>query len=799
MTESPKSPTRSTVILQDVSLANSALKNRSTFNLQRMAIVALVCEALTMAVSCGTSGLGQTSSAAPQGAIQVQVLPGAVTLNPSGEQRFTATVSGSSNSAVNWSASAGSITSDGIFTAPATTAGRITVIATSVISPTQRGSGFVTVVPESQLAITTSVLSGAVANAAYSADLSAIGGTPPYQWTISGGSIAPGVQLQHATGELSGMPNQPGGYSFTVKVTDAASNSATQSLTLTVSPAANSNYDGPAELPRVYLNTTLADTPAPGPTISVPSGGDLQTALNNAECGETIALQAGATFTGSYTFPAKACDNQNWIIVRTSAPDASLPAEGTRMTPCYAGVASLPGRPAYPCSSPQKLLATITYAGTGLGPITFANGANHYRLLGLEITRVSGNGKPVADLVGPQIGGSMNWIVLDRTYIHGTPADETRRGVRLSGGTSMAVQDSYLSDFHCSVIGSCVDSQAISGGTGDLPMGPYRIADNFLEAAAECILFGGGRGTQVPADIEIRLNHFFKPMFWLEGQPGYAPPAFIVKNHFELKNAQRVLFESNILEDTWGGFTQHGYSVVLTPRNVNDVATGNVCSVCEVTDVTIRYITISHVAGAFVLSNPLTPPNGYAAAGERYSIHDVIADDIDRVKYVGYGDFAQVTTIPQTLLKNVMINHVTAFAPHFLFNIGGLNTVKIPGFTFTNSIVTSGHGISSDGAFQNLDCAAYAHTPLSMMQGCFSGYTFSTNAILDSPAEDPPSKWPVGNLYYTTQTLGFVNYNNGNGGDYHLLPSSPAIGAATDGADLGADVDLVLSNISGVQ
>jgi len=44
-----------------------------------------------------------------------------------------------------------------------------------------------------------------------------------------------------------------------------------------------------------------------------------------------------------------------------------------------------------------------------------------------------------------------------------------------------------------------------------------------------------------------------------------------------------------------------------------------------------------------------------------------------------------------------------------------------------------------------------------------------------------------------------VNFNNGDGGDYHLLPASPATGAANDGTDLGADVDAVLAAVSGVR
>ena len=156
----------------------------------------------------------------------------------------------------------------------------------------------------------------------------------------------------------------------------------------------------------------MADTPAPGTTIMVNAGGDLQGALNSAHCGDTIELQAGATFTGTFVFPAKSCDNSHWVIVRTSAPDSSLPAEGKRVNPCYAGVASLTGRPAYSCSNPQKLMARIEYNKAVDGPITIRNGANHYRLLGLEITRTAG-GRSSPTLIAVEPGGLADHIAAD--------------------------------------------------------------------------------------------------------------------------------------------------------------------------------------------------------------------------------------------------------------------------------------------------------------------------------------------------------------------------------------------------
>jgi len=79
------------------------------------------------------------------------------------------------------------------------------------------------------------------------------------------------------------------------------------------------SFDGPAELPRLYVQSSLINTPAPGKTISVTAGGSLKAALASANCGDTIELQAGAEFQGNINLPAKPCDDQHWIVIRTSA------------------------------------------------------------------------------------------------------------------------------------------------------------------------------------------------------------------------------------------------------------------------------------------------------------------------------------------------------------------------------------------------------------------------------------------------------------------------------------------------
>src|SRR5262245_23674040 len=81
------------------------------------------------------------------------------------------------------------------------------------------------------------------------------------------------------------------------------------------------------EFPRVILST--AYPPLTGAIINVQAGGNLQTAINSSQPGDTIVLQAGAVFTGNFTLPVKS--GNSWIVIRTSNLPGISP-EGTRIS-----------------------------------------------------------------------------------------------------------------------------------------------------------------------------------------------------------------------------------------------------------------------------------------------------------------------------------------------------------------------------------------------------------------------------------------------------------------------------------
>jgi len=184
-----------------------------------------------------------------------------------GTQKFTALVINTSNTAVTWSASPGSISSTGLYQAPTVTViTNATVTATSVADPTKSGTASVTVTPPAPLSVTSKSLPVATAGTAYSAPLSATGGKTPYTWTLASGSLPSGIAVQSA-GSLSGTTAQTGQFNFTVRVTDSSSpkQTATQALALTVNSSTGGGNSPPATFFGFSWNYTAGGT---WPTVS---------------------------------------------------------------------------------------------------------------------------------------------------------------------------------------------------------------------------------------------------------------------------------------------------------------------------------------------------------------------------------------------------------------------------------------------------------------------------------------------------------------------------------------------------
>ncbi len=83
--------------------------------------------------------------------------------------------------------------------------------------------------------VTTSLSSG-TAGTSYSATLAATGGTAPYTWSISTGSLPTGLSLTASAGTIGGTPAVGGTSNFAVQVTDANNVTTTQPLSIVIAP-----------------------------------------------------------------------------------------------------------------------------------------------------------------------------------------------------------------------------------------------------------------------------------------------------------------------------------------------------------------------------------------------------------------------------------------------------------------------------------------------------------------------------------------------------------------------------------
>jgi hypothetical protein len=471
-------------------------------------------------------------------------------------------------------------------------------------------------------------------------------------------------------------------------------------------------------------------------TFNVPAGGSLQAAINAAKPGDVILLEPGATYVGNFTLPAK--EGDEYITIRSAAPDALLPPEDVRITPAFSALL-----PKLRSPNGQPALATQPYA-------------HHYRVQFVEfMANANGAGNIVSLGDGSSAQNTLavvpHHLVFDRVYIHGHVTAGQKRGIALNSGDTTII-NSYISEIKA--VG--MDSQAIGGWNGP---GPYLISNNYLEAAGENVMFGGADPAipnLVPSDITFTRNHLFKPLSW-------RGTSWTVKNLFELKSAQRVLIDGNLMENNWLA-AQTGYAVLLKSVNQDGTAPHSV-----VQDVTFTNNVVRHVSSAInILGRDTRYP---ALVANNIVIRNNLFDDVSAAKYGGSGRFLQINGgVDITLEHNTVIaDGATMVAAD------GVPTER---FTFSNNVMPHNlYGIKGTGtAIGNGTISKY-----------FPNGLFIGGIYIGAKA----SLYPVGNFFPATiDAVGFVDFV---AGDYRLSAQCIYLGAASDGTDPGADFDKLQS------
>lgn len=505
--------------------------------------------------------------------------------------------------------------------------------------------------------------------------------------------------------------------------------------------------------------------------ITVNAGDDFQAALNTAAPGDTIMLQAGATFTGDFVLPVK--ESSVYITIRSSAPNTSLPVSGQRITPAYAA--------ALPKLRGLKSAAVSTVAGSHhwrFENVEFLPNPND---LGAAIIRLGATGSSQTSLA--QVP---HHLIFDRIYMH-DDVGGTKRGIELNSATT-TISNSYIAGIRR--VGQ--EAQAICGWNGP---GPFLIENNYIQAAAINVLFGGADPTipgLIPSDITFRRNHVTKSLTWRLGNPAYAGTAWLVKNLFELKNAQRVLIEGNVFEYSWV-MGQIGWAIGFT--GLND---GGACSWCTVKNVTFQNNIVRHANGGVSINghNCYAFPGCDSTRGDNITVRQNLFYDIS----TRWDDGAGGSGIGRTMQIGNGMGHVTI--DHNTFDNDGPAPIilvgalapgvwdKMAGCSFTNNLFRGNdYGVFGD------EGAGIGTTALNNY--CAPGYTFSKNVLASDAVPPAGGSYPASTYFPTVAEFnaGFVNRADSN---YRLVASSPYKSAGTDGTDIGVNMDTLLPAVSGV-
>ncbi|MFN7975586.1 MAG: putative Ig domain-containing protein [Acidobacteriota bacterium] len=210
------------------------------------------------------------------------------------------------------------------FTATATDANQCTASQSYCLIVNPSGCTPITISP--------TTLPNGLQGVAYSQTLTATGGTPPFTWAVTAGSLPPGLALGAASGVISGVPGSPGTYNFTVTATDTPGCTGSQPLSITIDCGTVSLL--PAGLPNGAIglgySQTITAVGGTSPYTFAVTAGALPPGLTLAASG---VISGVPNTVGTFSFTVTATDpfgcsgSQPYTITVTLCPTPNIYCE----------------------------------------------------------------------------------------------------------------------------------------------------------------------------------------------------------------------------------------------------------------------------------------------------------------------------------------------------------------------------------------------------------------------------------------------------------------------------------------
>jgi hypothetical protein len=414
---------------------------------------------------------------------------------------------------------------------------------------------------------------------------------------------------------------------------------------------------GDAELPRVFLNTAMSNTPSPGRTLRVGlPGGTVQAALDSSVAGDRIVIPCGAHLA------EEAHWRKNGAAWTTLTSDCPLPPEGTRMD-----------------SVTGKTLAWIE-SPTVNAALTADLSSGHLRVIGIRLSNSPSLGTVNSTVLLGSAGSDQSQlfqvptdIILDRVYIGVPDTQDDRRCISLQSARS-------------AIINSCV-------ANCKAPSTRRRSRDEWPRPLPhrEQLPRSDGR------------EHQFR--WWRSAHPRLGPERHRrsaattsssgstgrtnqwganEKNLLESKNSSRVLVEGNVFENSWVG-GQYGWVFALYSVNQDGQ-----CTWCVTEHWTIRNNLAKNVTSFATITGRLSNfPTALPIKAHHITVRNNLVVGLNPTFLQGVGKVFQIWDV-----ANLTIEHNTGFGSDAGFSF---DQAQPTGVVIRNNLVAGCYPVFSGG------------------------------------------------------------------------------------------------------